>query len=257
LAGIEAALPAVPKRNRVTPLGDIVAIPLRGAWTGNRGNLHTGTEIVRFHRSPLWIICALRFKDWRLPQWAPGRFTLLFFYDEAVALAAGHRPCALCRRAAYNSYRQALAAVRGVPVPLAMQLDRALHRERLHRGTHRRQLHPASWPDVPAGTFVRQHERPALVLSDRIVPWTERGYGTPADRPGRGRVDVITPPSSTAALAGGYPVQIDVAATGAGADSGGDPVVDAGANVGADAGADAGAGRGAGPGQFGVTRRDG
>ena len=49
-----------PRRNRVTPLGDIVAIPLRGAWLGNRGMLHRGTEVVRFHAGTAWITCALR-----------------------------------------------------------------------------------------------------------------------------------------------------------------------------------------------------
>lgn len=46
---------ARPARNRVTPMGEIAAIPLRGAWTGNRGILHSGREIVRFHASDLWI----------------------------------------------------------------------------------------------------------------------------------------------------------------------------------------------------------
>ena len=73
--------------NRVTPLGDIVAIPLRGAWTGNRGCLHRGEEIVRFHASDLWIICALEFRGWHSELFRPGRFTWLFFHDEAVALA--------------------------------------------------------------------------------------------------------------------------------------------------------------------------
>jgi hypothetical protein len=68
-------------RNRVTPLGDIVAIPMRGAWLGNRGILHEGTDVVRFHRSALWIICTLRHKDWQLPQWQPHHFTVLFFHD--------------------------------------------------------------------------------------------------------------------------------------------------------------------------------
>jgi hypothetical protein len=102
-----------PHRNRVTPMGDIVAIELRGAWLGNRGILHEGTDVVRFHRSDLWITCRLQYRDWRLPQWAPGHFTVLFFHDEAVALAAGHRPCALCRRDAYDAYRQAWVAIAG------------------------------------------------------------------------------------------------------------------------------------------------
>ena len=63
-----------PRRNRVTPLGDIVAAPLRGAWCGNRGNLHDrGTDVVRFHDGKLWIVCALEYRNRRLEQWAPGR----------------------------------------------------------------------------------------------------------------------------------------------------------------------------------------
>ena len=96
------------ERNRVTPLGQIVAIPLRGAWTGNRGILHDGNadsdnntdsgqgrhRVVRSHASDLWITCALEFRGrWR-EQWLPRRYTHLFFHDEAVSFAAGHRPCA-------------------------------------------------------------------------------------------------------------------------------------------------------------------
>jgi hypothetical protein len=96
-------------RNRVTPAGDIVDIPLRGAWTGNRGVLHDGREIVRFHAGDLWITCALTFRDrWR-EQWLPNRYTHLFFHDEAVSFAAGHRPCGECRRPAYTAYRDASA----------------------------------------------------------------------------------------------------------------------------------------------------
>ena len=84
-----------PARNRVTPLGDVVAIPLRGAWTGNRGILHAGREIVRFHASDLWITCALSFRGRWSEQWRPHHFTWLYFHDEAVSFAAGHRPCAL------------------------------------------------------------------------------------------------------------------------------------------------------------------
>jgi hypothetical protein len=79
-----------PARNRVTPTGEIVAIPLRGAWTGNRGILHRGRDIVRFHGGDLWITCALQFKGRRQEQWRPGHYTFLFFHDEAVASAAGH-----------------------------------------------------------------------------------------------------------------------------------------------------------------------
>lgn len=197
-------------RNRVTPLGDLVAVPLRGAWCGNRGILHRGTEVVRFHASNLWITCALSFKDWRLPQWEPGHFTLLFFHDEAVSLAAGHRPCALCRRPAYDAYRAALVGS-GTP-PSAAELNRLLHAERLHRGTHQRRLHPMAWRALPAGVFVHHGGTPTLVLGDRLVPWSTDGYGAARARPSYGDVDVITPPTSVAALTGGYVPQIDSAA---------------------------------------------
>src|SRR5439155_12186988 len=146
-------------RNRVTPLGDVVAVPLRGAWLGNRGILHEGTDVVRFHRSPLWIICTLTHKDWQLPQWQPHHFTVLFFHDEAVALAAGHRPCALCRRGSYNDYRRALAGSDG-NLMLAKEIDRQLHGERIFRGTHRRRLHPYPWRSLPAGAFVLVDDGP-------------------------------------------------------------------------------------------------
>ena len=199
-------------RNRVTPTGDIVAIGLRGAWLGNRGILHEGRTVVRFHRSQLWIVCALEHRDWRLPQWQPNHFTVLFFHDEAVALAAGHRPCALCRRGSYEDYRRAWAAGLDTAVPLAKEMDRRLHAERLVRGTHRRRLHPSTWPVLPAGTFVAAGGEPVLVLADRIVPWTVQGYGEPLARPRSGPVEVLTPPATVAALSAGYRPQIDAAA---------------------------------------------
>jgi hypothetical protein len=201
-----------PRRNRVTPMGDIVAAELRGAWTGNRGILHEGGEVVRYHRGKLWIICALRYKDWRLPQWAPGHFTVLFFHDEALALAAGHRPCALCRRESYHAFRAAWVAGTGGPVPSASELDARLHAERIVRGTHRRRLHEARWSEVPSGAFVRSDDEPALVLADSLVRWTLRGYAEASPRPRTGTAELITPPSTVAALRYGYRPQIDRAA---------------------------------------------
>ena len=204
----------MPKRNRVTPYGDIVAIDLRGAWLGNRGILHEGEEIVAFHRHRLWITCALQHRDWRLPQWQPHHFTVLFFHDEAVALAAGHRPCALCRRASYDAYRQAWADGAGVPVPSAMEINKRLHSERIVRGTHRRRVHRTPWADLAPGAFVLLPDGPSVVLEESVVPWTVLGYGAPTARPRRGTVDALTPPSTLAALRAGYRPQVDAGASG-------------------------------------------
>jgi len=123
-----------PARNRVTPTGDIEAIPLRGAWTGNRGILHSGHEIVRFHASDLWITCALEFRGRWHEQWQPHHYTFLYFHDEAVSFAAGHRPCVECRRDSYNAYRAAWAEGLGVDVPFGEDDEPAIawraHRSR-------------------------------------------------------------------------------------------------------------------------------
>ena len=198
----------MPARNRVTPLGDIVTIPLRGAWTGNRGILHRAREIVRFHASNLWIVCALEFRGRWHEQWRPRHFTWLYFHDEAVAFAAGHRPCAECRHAAYQSYRAAWAEGLGSGLPSAKQINGRLHGERIHRGTHRRRFHELPWRGLPDGTFVLLDDTPALVVGDALRLWTHAGYGEERARPRAGTARVVTPPSTVAALRAGYPVQI-------------------------------------------------
>jgi hypothetical protein len=203
---------AEPARNRVTPMGDIEAIPLRGAWTGNRGILHSGREIRRFHASDLWITCALQFRGRWHEQWRPHHFTWLYFHDEAVSFAAGHRPCAECRRASYNAYRAAWAAGLGVDVPSAAQMNRRLHGERIFRGTHRRRMHELPWAGLPGGSFVLLDDSPAVVVDGHLAGWTRHGYLGRRPRPTRGSALVITPPSTVAALRAGYPVQIDDAA---------------------------------------------
>ena len=93
----------MPLQNRVTPFSELVAHPARGLLYGNRGCLHDGSgRIRRMYATRRWIACQLEFRGWqRGPKLRPGLFTELFFLDEVTAFAAGHRPCALCRRADY------------------------------------------------------------------------------------------------------------------------------------------------------------
>jgi hypothetical protein len=201
-----------PARNRVTPAGGIEAFALRGAWTGNRGILHRGREIVRSHAGDLWITCALEFRDRWHEQWQPHHYTFLFFHDEAVSFAAGHRPCAECRRESYNAYRAAWAAGLGVEVPSAKQMNRRLHGERIVRGTRRRRLHELPWAELPDGAFVLLGESPVLVVGDHVAVWTREGYRDRRARPAEGTAHALTPPATIAALRAGYPVQIDAGA---------------------------------------------
>lgn len=176
---------------------------------GNRGILHRATDIVRFHASDLWITCALEFRGRHQEQWRPHHYTHLFFHDEAVSFAAGHRPCAECRRESYNAYRAAWARGMDVPLPSANEINRRLHAERLWKGTHRRRLHPVSWADLPDRTFVMLEDGPAVVVGDHLTIWTYEGYGDQRRRPHSGHGQVLTPPSTVAAIRAGYNVQID------------------------------------------------
>jgi len=187
----------MPHRNRVTPYGEIVVSPLRCEWMGNRGCLHRGESIVRPWNGKRWITCALEFRGWVAPKWEPGRWTALFFYDEAVAFAAGHRPCALCRRPDYVRYCDALG-MKG-----ADAIDDRLHGDRLDG--RRKRLHAMPWVDVPDGVFVVSDDGPALVTAERLHVWSaEGGYTTAIERPPRGRATMITPAANVSALRSGY-----------------------------------------------------
>ena len=138
----------MPLQNRVTPLGELIADPARGLVYGNRGCLHDDDgRIRRRFAVKRWIACRLEFKDWKRTQLLqPGRFTELFFLDEATAFAAGHRPCALCRREDYDRFVAIVGA-------RADEIDERLHAERLD-GSRRRRLHRARLQELPDGAFV-------------------------------------------------------------------------------------------------------
>jgi hypothetical protein len=193
----------MPLQNRVTPFGELVADPARGLVYGNRGCLHDehGT-IRRRYAGRRWIACQLRFRGWRRsPLLQPGRFTELFFLDEATAFAAGHRPCALCRRADYDRFGELWRAIHP-GVDGADAIDARLHDERLD-GSRRRRHHSARFEDLPDGAFVLHDGRALLVLGGSLLAWTPSGYVDPAPRP-TGTATVLTPPSLVAVLRAGW-----------------------------------------------------
>jgi hypothetical protein len=195
----------VPLRNRVTPLGDLIATPERGLVYGNRGCLHDAEGVIRrCYATKRWIACRLCFRGRRRsPLMAPGRFTELFFLDEATALAAGHRPCAECRRSDYDRFKDLWAALH--PGQLgADAIDAQLHRERLVRGERERLLHELPYSELPDGTFVLAAGGPHLVLARRLLTWSPGGYCDAHRRPRNARATVITPPSLIAMLRSGW-----------------------------------------------------
>ena len=195
----------MPRQNRVQPDQAILAHPARGTLTGNRGILDFDAEgrlgIARW-RSKAWITCTLTHPRGKYQGPAPVRsWTPLFFLDEAVALAAGHRPCAYCRRDAYDRFRTAWTTATSTP-PLAPQMDDALHAARVTR--NRTQVRGrAEAADLPPGAFILWQDQPHLKLVDRITLYSPDSYGPSFTLPD-GPVPVLTPAPTLAILRAGY-----------------------------------------------------
>jgi hypothetical protein len=193
----------MPLQNRVLPTGQIVTHPARGTMMGNRGILHDGHQRlgVSRWRHPHWICCELRFRGRHRQVMQSGRYTELFFLDEAVAIAAGHRPCAECRRTDYLRFRSLWERAHG-PATDATALDRTLHRARVTRD-RRHIRHKAEARGLPTGTFIMQDGQPHLLWGDHALPYTPDGYSTKRDRPD-GVVTVLTPAPLVAVLRLGF-----------------------------------------------------
>jgi hypothetical protein len=191
----------MPLQNRVTPLGELIADPARGLVYGNRGCLHDDRgRIRRRFAVRRWIACRLEFRGWhRAPLMQPGRFTELFFLDEATAFAAGHRPCALCRHADYERFGELWRDIHPEQIG-ADAIDTQLHRERYDAEARVQRHHEARLDGLPDGAFVLVEGHPRLVRGSRLLRWTPSGYVDPWRRSARARVAVITPPSLLAVL---------------------------------------------------------
>lgn len=190
-------------QNRVQPDGQILAVPSRGLYTGNRGILHVADRVMgdALWKHRAWISCTL---DWqgRKRELMTGRnWTELFFLDEAVAMAAGHRPCAYCRRAHYNAFSDAWGETLKAP-----QMDAALHAARAVRGARRLQTYQADAETLPAGAFIKT-DQVSLLTADAALPYSPNGYGAPHPRP-TGLVTVLTSGPMVNVLRGGYAPEV-------------------------------------------------
>jgi hypothetical protein len=195
----------MPLRNRVTPLSELVADPARGLVYGNRGCLHDASgRIRRRYAVRRWIACRLQFRGWERGElMRPGLFTELFFLDEATAMAAGHRACALCRRSDYDRLTALWAELHPRQVG-ADAIDAQLHAERVDPATRGQRHHEAPLDDLPDGAFVLRDGLPWLVLGGHLVAWSPSGYTDRSPRPTREQAEVITPPSLVAVLRSGW-----------------------------------------------------
>jgi hypothetical protein len=199
------------RQNRVTPFGDLVAIPERGTFMGNWGVLHDAEgRIRRTWQLKRWIVCVLEFRGRKRTVMTPGRYTELFFLDEATALAAGHRPCAECRHARFlafcNAWRTAHPGDGMSSRPTATVIDDRLHTERIASDRSERSFVTAL-DELPDGVFVTVPawgERAYLVQGDYLLAWSPAGYGERRRRPNGEVVRVLTPKSTMETIRAGY-----------------------------------------------------
>ena len=192
-------------QNRVTPFAEIVAIPQRGLFTGNRGIIHdpqSRTLLRRRWASKSWLICTCDYQGRRRDVMAARSWTELFFLDEAVALAAGHRPCFLCRRTDAERFRDAWSTAAGGERVSAIHIDAVLHHERVERGHKRLHPIPRAQPELPDGTMIAANGAAFAMYQGHAYRWTRDGYAGPEAI--TQAAAMLTPPSTFRALAAGY-----------------------------------------------------
>ncbi len=202
----------MPLQNRVTPFSEIVTLEVRGTMMGNRGIIHdanTRQLLTRRWQHPAWICCVLDYKGYQHPIMGQGHYTELFFLDEATAFAAGHRPCAYCRRSDFNAFKHAWAKGQNLrPYSVrAPMIDRQLHNERVTR-TRRQITYETQIDELPDGTMIKLDGQPWLSKGSYLLRWRAGGYASLRERQKGTTVEVLTPRSMVAAFVHGYPVSV-------------------------------------------------
>jgi hypothetical protein len=193
-------------QNRVNPFGELISIPARGMFLGNRGGrIHRNGQLIgkRHWASRRWICCLLEFRERHREVWAEG-YTQVFFLDEPTALSAGHRPCFECRRRDAKSFAAcwqcAFCLTKALHAP---EMDELLHAERVYGRAKR--IHRRPIDVLPDGVFIALPTAGTFaVRGDKLLPWTPGGYDQHVARPLSIDVDVLTPPSIVAVLGAGY-----------------------------------------------------
>jgi hypothetical protein len=146
-----------------------------------------------------------RFQSITPVKWL-GRYTDLFFLDEAVALAAGHRPCAECRRDPFNAFREAWRQAigsAGANAPLADEIDAELHRARIGR-RQEKLTHQAPLASLPDGCFGEIDGSSYLAFGGGLLLWSPEGYRAKVQVPRHEAVTILTPEPLVRCLRHGY-----------------------------------------------------
>lgn len=148
---------------------------------GNRGDLHSpnGHYNGDLSARDAWISCTLCSENGHRVRFdRPGHYYPLFFLDEAVAMAAGHRPCGRCRPVQLVAFKDAWKAAFAINRSSFLSvtaIDEVLRNQSALSGAL--DLPGPSLVSLPSGTFINASEYGAcLVWGDKVFPWTWGGY---------------------------------------------------------------------------------
>jgi len=168
-----------------------------------------GASRMRKCSNKRWICCTLEEVHGRRVRFDNlNGYTPLFFTDEAVALAAGHRPCGSCRPEAYYRWLAIWKELTGVPRServRAITMDRDLHRRREAKALLWRR--PVRLSEIPEGSFVsiaKVSRSPLLVWEGRVWAWENGRYWFQLEIDNRTRVLSCFPFQGTRFLAAGF-----------------------------------------------------
>ena len=236
----------MPLCNRVTPFGSLTTNATKYetafAVMANRGCIHDDAKrIVAQFKNKAWLTCEIQppkrkreiqrddnrsFNGRKRVVMSPGHYTELFFIDEPTACAAGHRPCACCRRSEFRDFMNAWSAAHGDKKDWrANDVDAILHAERRASSTSVGDgggvtLSVEQAAALPNGAFVERTflnsgtaippEREAwLCWEGRFHRWSHLGYDAHESAASlasdsKAVLSLLTPPSMVATMRAGF-----------------------------------------------------
>lgn len=184
---------------------------------GNRGILHNEQRVViKKWVGKAWVACDPNFKGIdRRPLFQPHRYSELFFLDEATAFAAGHRPCAYCRREDFIHFKSMWHLAFGGDTNAhsleITSVDAALHRDRISSSRSKR-TYWASPSELPDGVLFAVDQHAFLVHRGSHLLWSHTGYTRAESIIVAGEVEVLTPKSIVQLFIAGYKPQVHASA---------------------------------------------
>lgn len=200
----------MPRRNRMSPMGQLHSVKAKGLLMGNRGQLHNAEQqIVRSWKLQRWITCALEYQGIKRELMAPNSYTELFFLDEPTSYAAGHRPCGDCRKDRYKAFKAVWARTFPDQDQSAAGIDKVLHASRLN-ANNCQLTWQARLTELPEGTMVEQDGEPILLWRGRQWRWSFDGYSPLLQKIGNGMVSVLTPNPIVALFKNGLGAELQV-----------------------------------------------